>query len=150
MTSPTSSSSGSGRPSSPHPSANTTPGSITTDPAWDGLTNLSVVTAEPIAAGTSHVYRVTVTATIDSTTATTESSDCVLDQGETGTGWLNQAGLTVNGVDSDASDCAHFPILHVTKTVIDGPTGQGDGTTQHQLRRHGVQHRHRRWRLRPR
>ena len=108
--------------------ANTTPGTITTDPAWDGLVNLTVVTVEPIAATTTHVYRVTVTATIDSSTATTTSSDCTLDQGETGTGWLNAAGLTVSGVDSGSSDCAPFPILHVTKTVADGPTGLGDGT----------------------
>ena len=88
------------------------------------------MTAEPIAAGATHIYRVTVTAAIDSAQATTTSSDCTLDQGEAGTGWLNQAGLTVNGIDADASDCAHFPILHVTKTVVEGPTGLGDGTSR--------------------
>ncbi|MCY7418105.1 MAG: hypothetical protein LH650_06335, partial [Chloroflexi bacterium] len=107
---------------------NTTPGGIVTNPDWDGVIDTAVVTAQPIAAAGSHVYRIRLTADIDASMATSTSSDCTLDQDETRTGWLNQAGLTVNGVDSSASDCAPFPILHVTKSVVDGPMGQGDGT----------------------
>ncbi|MFN8622577.1 MAG: SdrD B-like domain-containing protein [Chloroflexota bacterium] len=108
--------------------SNTTPGTITTNPAWDGVTATTVVTDAPIAGATTHVYRVSVTATIDSSSATTDSSDCVLGQGETGTGWRNEATLTVNGVDAPADACAPFPILHVSKVVTEGPTGLGDGT----------------------
>ena len=42
--------------------ANTTPGGIVTNPAWDGTTDTSVVTGELIPAGATHVYQVIVTA----------------------------------------------------------------------------------------
>ena len=52
-------------PGSAHVS-NTTPGSITVNAAWNGVTTTNVVTGQAIAGVTNHVYRVTVRVVVDS------------------------------------------------------------------------------------
>ena len=103
--------------------ANTTPGSITTSATWDGVTDTTVVTDEPIAGSAAHVYRVTVTVTTDPATATTASSDCTLDTGETGTGFRNDSSLVTNGETLDADACAPFPALVITKSLVSAVLG---------------------------
>ena len=61
--------------------SNTTPGTITTNPLWDGVSVTSVVTGQSIGIGVVHVYHVTATATTDPATSTTASSDCSLTGG---------------------------------------------------------------------
>ena len=88
--------------------ANTTPGSITTNPAWDGLAATRVVTGQAIAAGAGHRYRVTVHVEVP-TSVTSESRDCTLTTTETGTGFLNAAVLSSNDVESHDEACGSTP-----------------------------------------
>jgi hypothetical protein len=109
---------------------NTVPGDLTTNDAWNGTSDTTVVTAQPIAGISSHVFRVEVRATPPADLAADPSAaDCALGAGEDGTGLLNTATVTSNGQDQDAEDCAPVPALDITKEVHEGPTANGDGTT---------------------
>ncbi|MFN8018737.1 MAG: SdrD B-like domain-containing protein [Acidimicrobiales bacterium] len=108
--------------------ANTTPGTITTDPAWDGSSHTAIVADEPIAAGANHVYVVKVNATIGTTTTVTQA-DCTIDSGEHGTGFLNHATLTVNGQQSQDDACGTVdPVIELHKSLVGSPTQNADGS----------------------
>ena len=107
--------------------ANTTPGSIATNPGWNGLTDTRVVTGVVIEPATEHVYSVTAVVTTDPATSTTTSSDCTMDPGETGTGLRNEAAMTESGVPVSVDACAPFPILTITKTIVGTPTSDSLG-----------------------
>jgi LPXTG-motif cell wall-anchored protein len=103
---------------------NVIPGGIATNPSWNGTTVTSVVSNRSISAGATHLYRVTVDATV-TTSVTEESVDCILTSTETGTGFLNTATITVNKVTTTADDddaCQPPeppPAIAVDKDVID-------------------------------
>ncbi|MEZ5203194.1 MAG: SdrD B-like domain-containing protein [Acidimicrobiales bacterium] len=107
--------------------SNSAPGTITTNAAWNGTTSQTIVTDQTIGAGASHTYRVSVVASIDGT-ITLEQSDCNLQQGEDGTGFLNGATLTVNGVDSEDDACAPAPNTTMTKVLFGDPVVEDDDT----------------------
>lgn len=98
--------------------ANTTPGTITTDPAFDGQSNPAVVRGQVLKGGESHVYRVSVDATI-TTKLTKSSGDCTLDSGESGTGFLNSATVTSDGLVSEAIACDPVPPAKTPSVTLD-------------------------------
>jgi hypothetical protein len=108
--------------------ANTAPGGIATNPAWDGAADTGVVSGRAIAGGTTHVYRVTVVAAVPADLSG-EAADCDLGPGEGGTGLLNSATLTENGEQAEAEDCAELPAIEVDKTLVGTPVENGDGTS---------------------
>ncbi|WP_276968010.1 hypothetical protein [Desertimonas flava] len=104
-------------------------GSITLVNTYDAATTtLTIADDVPIADGVTHVYTVTSNVTLDEATATFESTDCALEGGETGTGLLNTAALTVEDVDLEAEACAELPYTTHDKELTAGPTPNGDGT----------------------
>ena len=105
-----------------------TPGSITPSATWNGVGDTTVVTGQAVPGATDHVYRITVRVTIDLSTATAASSDCTLVGPETGTGFRNDGAVTTNGITSGTIDCAPFPLLSMSKTLVGDPVANGDGT----------------------
>jgi hypothetical protein len=86
------------------------PGSITTEPSWDGRDDTRLVTDQPIGAATaqgpaSHRYVVTVQFRVNADDQTPASADCQLAGGESGTGLLNVSAMTVNGEESVDDAC---------------------------------------------
>ncbi|GIG62893.1 hypothetical protein Lfu02_72650 [Longispora fulva] len=100
---------------------NTTPGGITTNPAWNGSTQTAVVTGQSIAVGVVHVYRVTVTATV-APTITAQQADCALDAGETGTGFRNTSALTVGSVTTTDDACTPVTVPVSSLSVVKSAT----------------------------
>jgi uncharacterized repeat protein (TIGR01451 family) len=93
--------------------SNIDPGSVTVNPAFNGA-SVTTIAASTLPAGTSHRFRITVTADV-SGVRTATALDCTLDPGETGTGFLNRA--TVNPT---ADACAPIPdqaVLRLLKSV---------------------------------
>jgi hypothetical protein len=85
---------------------NVEPGTITTDPAWDGLTNVRVVTGQTIGGGVSHTYEAEIVAQVPTTTTDASTRDCELDEGEEGSGFLNEATVTQGSALLDDDACA--------------------------------------------
>ncbi len=73
--------------------------------SWNGIDDLVVTDGEQVLpVGETHTYTVTATGSVGATSTAT-SRDCVLDEGETGTGLLNEATVTYTiGTNSD-DDC---------------------------------------------
>ncbi|UOQ60847.1 hypothetical protein MUN76_02360 [Leucobacter rhizosphaerae] len=88
---------------------NTVPGGIATNPGFDGQTDTTVVAAAALPGGATHTYLVTVTADI-ATTITTEDTVCDITATETGSGFLNEAALTVDDVTVTDKVCGNPPI----------------------------------------
>ncbi|MEZ5298189.1 MAG: hypothetical protein R2697_18545 [Ilumatobacteraceae bacterium] len=101
--------------------ANTTPGTITTNAAFDGDTDPVIVTGEAIAAGATHTYVVTVDVTI--AVGSDTDGDCVRED-EGGTGFLNQMSITIDDGEPETTDaCAGFATLTLVKNVVNEPNG---------------------------
>jgi uncharacterized repeat protein (TIGR01451 family) len=105
---------------------NTDPGTITTAADWNGTAVTGIVAGQEIGASQTQRYTVAVTGTV-AATITAAASDCTLDAGETGTGLLNGATLTVGDTVTNDDACAAVPNLSITKTVVGEPTVDGDG-----------------------
>jgi hypothetical protein len=79
-------------------------GSLAADD-FNGRDHQTLATDQPIAAGASVVWQVTVTGTLGST-LTAKAADCQLDSGEHGTGLLNSATVDYNGLTENDTACA--------------------------------------------
>ncbi|WP_194288496.1 DUF6923 family protein [Ornithinicoccus halotolerans] len=111
--------------------SNTGPGVIATNPDWDGIEEVSIVTGEPIQAGTDagpavHTYQVEVEAHapvgIDPAAV-----DCDLGAGGSGTGFANQSTLSV-GPEAETDDgCVPVPVTDIDKELVE-VIDNGDGT----------------------
>ena len=100
---------------------NTEPGTITTNAAFDGVGDTTVVTAESIAPTSTHTYLVSVDVTIAVGPGT--DGDCISVEGE-GTGFLNTAQLAVDGGEPVTTDaCAGFAQLTLVKDVVNDDGG---------------------------
>ncbi|MFN0110869.1 MAG: SdrD B-like domain-containing protein [Blastocatellia bacterium] len=77
--------------------------------------NTRVVTNEPIGAGLTDVFTVTVNISVNPATATATSVDCTIDPGETGTGTRNTATLSGNA-SGNATACQPLPLIQILKT----------------------------------
>lgn len=104
---------------------NTTPGTVTTDPTFP--TSGTIVASEPIAAGSTHSYQVTVVASLAVNTTTTYVA-CSSTTGSAGEGLFNRASLTVDGTTTAAELCADIE-GDLTIVTTDGGTELqvGDG-----------------------
>ncbi|TDT14717.1 putative repeat protein (TIGR01451 family) [Ilumatobacter fluminis] len=101
--------------------ANTTPGTITTNAAFDGDTDPVIVTGEAIAAGATHTYVVTVDVTIEVGPDT--DGDCVRED-DGGTGFLNEMSIAIDGGEPQTTDaCAGFATLTLVKVVVNDDGG---------------------------
>src|SRR5690606_14174875 len=95
----------------------------TLNPGFNGQTgNYLIVDNETVAAGATDTYTVTVTFTVDVEVISDASANCVLEEGELGTGLLNVAEVS-DGVPSQSDeDCEDIPNPSVVlvKTVSTG------------------------------
>ncbi|WP_158602809.1 SdrD B-like domain-containing protein [Jiangella rhizosphaerae] len=110
--------------------ANTVPGSITTRPEYDGVTDLLIVEDEPIGALESHEYTVTVQFTVNlpNPPAQPDPSDCTLagGEGEDGTGLYNDANSSFNSYPDTDTECREVGQPTHTKSLISAePIGNG-------------------------
>ena len=106
--------------------ANTAPGTITTNAAFDGDTDPDIVTGEAIAAGATHTYVVTVDVTI--AVGPDTDGDCVRED-EGGTGFLNEMSIAVDGGEPETTDaCAGFATLTLVKVVSNDDGGNATVT----------------------
>ncbi|MFJ8043942.1 isopeptide-forming domain-containing fimbrial protein [Kitasatospora sp. NPDC096147] len=111
--------------------ANTTPGGLSPVAGWDGRGQTRVADKQAIAAGTeaapaTHVWRVTVRYTVDPGQATSKSTDCTLDAGESGTGTRNEATATSGGTSSSKNTCTPVAAVTSAKTLVSAkPTSGG-------------------------
>lgn len=94
----------------------TSPDGADLDPTFDGQTHTVLVTGAPIGAGATHTYRVAVDTSVSSTTSVAQA-DCTLQDGETGTGYLNTATLSAVGGTSEDGACGRADL-----TTPDSPT----------------------------
>ncbi|WP_157802972.1 prealbumin-like fold domain-containing protein [Compostimonas suwonensis] len=94
---------------------------------WNGTSKTQVVSEQTIAAQAVHVYTVTVNASVAAGVTGTPAADCELQDGETGTGFLNTAVLTSGGTEQPAEDCSHPAKPSFTKTIAAGqPVASGN------------------------
>lgn len=103
-------------------------GPVATNQAWNGTAGQEIVSGVGIAADVTHTYQLTVVYVVDPTTAATAATDCMLDKGETGTGFLGRAVATSNGSARTAEACAEAALLSVTQEMAAPVTPNGDGT----------------------
>ena len=97
-----------------------TPG-LTVNPSFDGVGDQVVATAS-IDPGGSHLYRVTVTATV--AVGTPGSGDCNPETGGPGSGFLNSADITVEGVTvGHDAVCRPYSTLTLVKNLINDNGG---------------------------
>lgn|GEM_PF-2765195 len=104
---------------------NLLPGTIVTNPAWDGTGTTNVVTGEPIIGQATHTYQVTVVADAI-TVLTAADAECSDDGTLSAGGFLNVASIDSSSEVADANDCAELPLPIVTlaKGVATGPVEQ--------------------------
>lgn len=88
----------------------TASGPSTEAASWNGAGTTTLASDEPITAGDSHIYTITVHADVAAGVTGTTAADCLLGDGEDGTGFLNAATLTANGESTVADDCA-MPVV---------------------------------------
>ncbi|MFE5407341.1 hypothetical protein, partial [Microbacterium sp. NPDC056569] len=86
--------------------------------AWNGQPATPIVSGATIAAGATHVYRVTFTVTLSETTPPGEI-DCT---GEPGNGFFNTATLVWEGDEASSEDCEPVPAQPVFDKVALGAT----------------------------
>lgn len=83
----------------------TGPAGAATNPGWNGVDDVAIVTHRVIGAATTEHYTVTVNARVG-TTATVTDRDCTVLTGEDSTGFLNGATLTLGSRGSTSTACA--------------------------------------------
>ncbi|MCU1372539.1 MAG: hypothetical protein JWO77_3733 [Ilumatobacteraceae bacterium] len=107
--------------------ANSAPGGITTNPAWNGTSDVQVTDDTEIAVGATHTYRVSVTAKVPGSLSETDS-DCTLGEGEGGSGFFNEATLALPDDTTKRDDaCAEIPSIGVVKTIVGTPAVDDQG-----------------------
>ena len=103
------------------------PAGLATNPAFDGVGDTTVATDVTIGDGETHVYTVTVEATVDAAAVTFENSDCEQTTGESGTGFANTASVESNDTTVTDEDCEPLSGVTTDKEITAGPTPLGSG-----------------------
>jgi hypothetical protein len=96
----------------------TAPGDVVTDGRWNGTTNPTIVSDQPIAAGAIHTYTITLQATLGAP-APSAQLDCALGAGESATGLRNSAAAVSNGAEQTDEACVDADT--VFRPSNDGP-----------------------------
>ena len=110
--------------------ASATSDDATVDSAWNGADHTAIVSDVVLAAGATHTYRVTVTATVTASAWSSGATACDADETADG-GFLNTATLTSGQADPrTAADCASPAQPTITKVVdpANPPAAQGNGS----------------------
>lgn len=104
------------------------PDGVATEPDWNGTDALTIAEDILLPAAGSHTY--TVRAVIDSGAVTGDqpAGDCVLDPGESGTGFGNSAVVGSEVASASSEVCARAWDPGVTKEINGVPTQQADGS----------------------
>lgn len=104
------------------------PDDVTVQPDWNGTDALTIAEDILLPAAGSHSY--TVRAVIDSGAVTGDqpAGDCVLDPGETGTGFGNSAVVGSEVASASSEVCAQAWDPAITKEINGTPTQQADGS----------------------
>ena len=108
--------------------ANTAPGDIETDAAFDGVDSTTIVTGAAIAGSATHTYTVTAQYTVDLASVETPAtaSDCSTAEGELGTGLNNSTTVTWNGTDGSDQECREVGEPALDKALVSAnPIGEG-------------------------
>ena len=96
--------------------------------AFDGQASYLIVENEMIAAGATESWEVEVVFTIEPTTITMMSADCIVDTGETGTGLLNCAAVGGGVPEMVVDECEPIPMPMVSleKTITSSAVETGN------------------------
>ena len=105
----------------------TDPSSIEVNEAWDGITDTTVAERVALPVDGVHAYLVEAVLSVPSI-LTAEAADCALDDGEQGTGLLNQADALGTGSTSTAQACAPLGLVTVDKSFVGAPVVGADGS----------------------
>ena len=98
------------------------PAGVTPDPAWDGVGSPQIVQNQTLSAGQGHSYQITVVADPGTLDPESAAADCLIDSGESGTGFRNVA-TVASGVKTAAAEaCEPATDPSVVKTVAQQPT----------------------------
>ncbi|WP_167978605.1 DUF7927 domain-containing protein [Lentzea indica] len=98
----------------------------TANPDWNGADEQKIANGVAIGAGERDTYLLTVVYVVNVVYATSTTTDCLVDDGETGSGFAGRAIATSHGMPRAASACAEAPVLSIKQTMI-GLTPHEDG-----------------------
>lgn len=88
-------------------------------PGWNGADEPKVARGAAIGAGERNTYLLTVVYVVNVVHATSTTTDCLVDAGEAGSGFLGRAIATAQGLPRTASACAEAPVLSVNQKMIE-------------------------------
>lgn len=106
----------------------TATGPTTQAAAWNGVGSTALAVNEPIAAGATHRFTVTVHVAVAAGIVGTDAANCTIEDAETGTGFLNLATLTTAGASTVKDACSQPVSPSFTKTLGDLTATGLDGT----------------------
>lgn len=93
----------------------------TASAAWNGVSDIEVVAGQSLAAGATHHFTVTVTVDPAAVDVESAAADCLIDSGETGTGFRNLATVFA-GIESNfAVACEPATDPSIVKTTVGSP-----------------------------
>ncbi len=99
----------------------------TANPGWNGADEQKIANGVAIGAGERDTYLLTVVWVVSVVDATSTTTDCLVDDGETGSGFTGRAIATSLGLPRSASACAEAPVLSINHTMT-GLTSRDDGS----------------------
>jgi hypothetical protein len=102
------------------------PTGIATNPGWDGISDTLVTEGVALPVAGVHTYRATVEAAVAANVGT-GASNCSLEPGESGTGFMNQAQVRFRGGSAQDAACGEIPVIEVVKTLDGEPRVTDDG-----------------------
>jgi hypothetical protein len=101
------------------------PDGIVVNPDFDGIDDTTVVTGQTINGGASHVYEVVVDSTLE-VNVTSRQRDCLLTRSEEGTGYLNEARVSVDETTYVDQACISADPPNIEDEDVDGDDPGGD------------------------
>ena len=110
------------------PTIENAPAGVTPVPSWDGAGNSVLAEEIALPGGGSHTYTVRAVIDAGAVRGGDEAGDCVLQTGETGSGFANTATATSGTVARTAEACVTAFDPGVVKTVDGVPVRQPDGS----------------------
>ncbi|MCP2243601.1 DUF7927 domain-containing protein [Lentzea aerocolonigenes] len=96
-------------------------------PGWNGTDEQKIANGVAIGAGERDTYLLTVVYVVNVVYATSTTTDCLIDDGEAGSGFGGRAIATGLGLPRTAFACAEAPVLSINHTMT-GLTSREDGS----------------------
>lgn len=88
------------------------------NPDWNGADEQKIANGVAIGAGERDTYLLTVVYVVNVVYATSTTTDCLIDDGETGSGFAGRATATGLGMSHKALACAEAPVLSINHTMV--------------------------------